>query len=92
MDPVAVTLPVAVVETTLLASVRMIAFLVVAPPFAQRGVPPERPQAGKIRAVDGLHAEARGDQVVLVDHDVEGVREGAVEVEDGVGVLHGGWA
>ena len=39
MDPVAVTLPVAVVETTLLASVRMIAFLVVAPPFAQRGVP-----------------------------------------------------
>jgi len=39
MDPVAVTLPLAAVETTLLASVRMIAFLVVAPPFAQRGVP-----------------------------------------------------
>ncbi|KSW29483.1 flagellar biosynthetic protein FliR [Cellulomonas sp. B6] len=39
MDPVAVTLPIAAVETTLLAAVRMIAFLVVAPPFAQRGVP-----------------------------------------------------
>lgn len=39
MDPVAVTLPVAAVETTLLAAVRMIAFLVVAPPFAQRGIP-----------------------------------------------------
>jgi len=39
MDPVAVTLPLAAVQTTLLASVRMIAFLVVAPPFAQRGVP-----------------------------------------------------
>ncbi len=39
MDPVAVTLPLAAVETTLLAAVRMIAFLVVAPPFAQRGVP-----------------------------------------------------
>lgn len=39
MGPVAVTLPLAVVETTLLASVRMIAFLVIAPPFAQRAIP-----------------------------------------------------
>lgn len=39
VDPVAVTLPLAAVETTMLAAVRMIAFLVIAPPFAQRGVP-----------------------------------------------------
>jgi len=39
MDPVAVTLPLAAVETTMLAAVRMTAFLVIAPPFAQRGVP-----------------------------------------------------
>ncbi|MBF0689172.1 MAG: flagellar biosynthetic protein FliR [Cellulomonas sp.] len=39
MDPAAVTLPLATVETTLLASVRIIAFLVVAPPFAQRAIP-----------------------------------------------------
>lgn len=35
----AVTLPMPAVVTTLLVAVRMIAFLVVAPPFAQRGVP-----------------------------------------------------
>lgn len=39
MDPAAVTLPLGTVETTMLASVRMIAFLFVAPPFAQKGVP-----------------------------------------------------
>jgi len=39
VDPVAVTLPLAAVETTLLAAVRMTAFLVIAPPFAQRSVP-----------------------------------------------------
>ena len=39
MDPATVTLPLASVETTLLAAVRIIAFLVVAPPFAQRAIP-----------------------------------------------------
>lgn len=39
MGPVAVTLPFAAVETTMLAGMRVVAFLVVAPPFAQRGAP-----------------------------------------------------
>lgn len=40
MDPISITLPVQAVETTMLASVRMAAFLVIAPPFSQRAVPP----------------------------------------------------
>ncbi len=39
MGPLAVTLPLGAVETTMLCAVRMIAFLVIAPPFAQRGIP-----------------------------------------------------
>jgi len=39
VGPAALTLPLAGVETVLLASVRFAAFLVVAPPFAHRGVP-----------------------------------------------------
>lgn len=39
MDPISITLPVGAVETTMLASVRVAAFLVIAPPFSQRAVP-----------------------------------------------------
>ncbi len=39
MGPIALTLPLATVEATALATVRFSAFLVIAPPFAQRGVP-----------------------------------------------------
>jgi flagellar biosynthetic protein FliR len=39
VDPISITLPVQAVETTMLASVRVAAFLVIAPPFSQRVVP-----------------------------------------------------
>lgn len=39
MDPISIALPVGAVETTMLASVRVAAFLVIAPPFSQRAVP-----------------------------------------------------
>ena len=39
MDPVAVTLSLDSVQTTMLASVRMAGFLVIAPPFANRAIP-----------------------------------------------------
>ncbi|ROS25767.1 flagellar biosynthetic protein FliR [Cellulomonas sp. PhB150] len=39
MGPVALTLPLAGIETVMLASVRFAAFLVIAPPFAHRAVP-----------------------------------------------------
>lgn len=39
MDPIAVTLSLANVQTTMLASVRVAGFLVIAPPFANKAVP-----------------------------------------------------
>lgn len=39
LDALAVTLPLGAVETTMLCAVRIVAFLVVAPPFAQRAIP-----------------------------------------------------
>jgi len=39
VDPISIALPVGAVETTMLASVRVAAFLVIAPPFSQRAVP-----------------------------------------------------
>ena len=39
MDPISVALPLQAVQTTMLAGVRIAAFLAVAPPFAQRVVP-----------------------------------------------------
>ncbi|MCG2798906.1 MAG: flagellar biosynthetic protein FliR [Cellulomonas sp.] len=39
MDPIAVTLSLQTVQTTMLASVRVAAFLVIAPPFANKAVP-----------------------------------------------------
>ncbi len=39
MDPISVALPLGAVQTTMLAGVRIAAFLVIAPPFAQRAVP-----------------------------------------------------
>lgn len=39
MDPIALSLPLATVETAMLAGVRIAAFLVIAPPFAHKGVP-----------------------------------------------------
>lgn len=39
MGPIAVTLPLAQIETVMLASVRIAAFLVLAPPFSHRAVP-----------------------------------------------------
>lgn len=39
MDPIAVTVPLAQVETVMLASVRVAGFLVIAPPFSARGIP-----------------------------------------------------
>lgn len=39
MDPISVALPLTAVQTTMLAGVRIVAFLVIAPPFSQRAVP-----------------------------------------------------
>jgi flagellar biosynthesis protein FliR len=39
MDPIAMTWPMGAVETVMLTSVRVIGFMVVAPPFSSRGVP-----------------------------------------------------
>jgi flagellar biosynthetic protein FliR len=39
VDPISVTLPLGALQTTLLAAVRIVAFLAIAPPFNQRAVP-----------------------------------------------------
>jgi flagellar biosynthetic protein FliR len=39
VDPISVALPLTAVQTTMLAGVRIVGFLVIAPPFSQRAVP-----------------------------------------------------
>ncbi|GEA90161.1 flagellar biosynthetic protein FliR [Cellulomonas cellasea] len=48
MEPLGMTLPLATVETAMLASVRIAAFLVIAPPFAHRAIP------GQVKAMLAL--------------------------------------
>lgn len=48
MEPLGLTLPLATVETAMLASVRIAAFLVIAPPFAHRAIP------GRVKAMLSL--------------------------------------
>ena len=55
--------PLDVVETTLLASVRIVAFLAVAPPFANKGVPgPVKVALGLGLGIGRHHLDAGGSQ------------------------------
>lgn len=80
MDPVAVTLPLAELETTMLAMVRMAAFLVIAPPFAHRAIP------GTVKVVLAIGlALAVGPRLEPLPSDTTPVFLGALVLQAAIG-------
>ncbi|MGY4643740.1 flagellar biosynthetic protein FliR [Cellulomonas sp. URHB0016] len=73
MDPIAMTLPVDLVQTTMLAGVRIAAFLAIAPPFNARAVP----ATVKVMLALGL-ALAVGPRLAPLPSDTTGMFFGAL--------------
>lgn len=84
MDPINVALPLAGVQTAMLAGVRIVAFLAIAPPFSQRAVP------GMVRMTIALGlALAVAPRLEPAGTDTTGAFVGSLVMQAVIGALFG---